>query len=343
MKANVITAHGPAAEVFAMRQVADPVPTAHDLIIKVLTTSINPLDCRIRNKASVPRNFPLTLGFDVCGLVVEKGHDVTGFEIGDRVIGSPTPFRNGANAEYVAIEHRLCTWAGTLADATAAAIPLVGITAYEALFDRLRVRSGDWVVIHAGAGGVGHLAIQLARNAGCRIITTASRPESLAYCTDELGADHVLNYRETDIAGAVMDITQGQGAGLIMDNAGGECFSRSLDYVSHNGHICTILPVAVDERQGYQLLLRNITLSYQFMGGRRPGDRRPGVRRSGDRNAAHQENCQGQILQKLVEMAECGQLRPHVSKIYDWHDLAQAHEEMERGHVTGKLVVRVTN
>lgn len=333
MKANVIIAHGPAAEVFEMQQVADPVPTACDLIVKVLTTSINPLDCRIRNKASVSRNFPLTLGFDVCGIVVEMGRNVTGFEIGDRVIGSPTPFRNGANAEYVAIDHRSCTRAGTLADATGAAIPLVGITAYEALFDRLRVRSGDWVVIHAGAGGVGHLAIQLAKNAGCRIITTASRPESLAYCTDALGADHVLNYRETDVAGAVMDITQGQGVGLIMDNAGGECFSRSLDYVSPNGHICTILPVAVDEQQGYQLLLKNITLSYQFMDGRRPG--RP--------NAAQQESCHGQVLQKLVEMVECGQLRPHVSKIYDWHDLAQAHEEMERGHVMGKLVVRVTN
>lgn len=329
MKANVITAHGPAAEVFAMQLVADPVPMAHDLILKVLTTSINPLDCRIRNKASVPRNFPLTLGFDVCGIVVEKGRDVTGFEIGDRVIGLPTPFRNGANAEYVAIDHRSCAWAGTLADATAAAIPLVGITAHEALFDRLRVRSGDWVVIHAGAGGVGHLTIQLAKNAGCRIITTASRPESLAYCTDELGAEHVLNYREADIAGSVMNITKGLGAGLIMDNAGGECFSRSLDYLSQNGHICTILPVAVDEQQGYQLLLKNITLSYQFMGGRR--------------DAGQQENVQGKVLQKLVEMVECGQLRPHVSKIYDWHDLARAHEEMERGHVMGKLVVRVTN
>lgn len=329
MKANVITAHGPAAEVFALQQVGDPVPTANDLILKVLTTSINPLDCRIRSKASVPRNFPITLGFDVCGMVVEKGRDVTGFEIGDRVIGSPTPFRNGANAEYVAIDYRSCARAGRLADDAGAAIPLVGITAYEALFDRLRARQGDWVVIHAGAGGVGHLAIQLAKNAGCKVITTASRRESLEYCTHELGADHVLNYRETDIAAAIMDITDGQGAGLIMDNAGTECFARCLDYVAHSGHICTILPVAVDEQQGYRLLLKNITLSYQFMGG---------VGSTGD-----QVNRQGQVLQKLVEMAERGQLRPHVSKIYDWHDLARAHEEMERGHVTGKLVVRITN
>lgn len=338
MKANVITAHGPAREVFAMQKVSDPVPTANDLILKVLTTSVNPLDCRIRSKASVPRHFPLTLGFDVCGIVVEKGRNVTGFGIGDRVIGSPTPFRNGANAEYVAIDHRSCALAGTLADATAAAIPLVGITAYEALFDRLRVRPGDWVVIHAGAGGVGHLAIQLAKNAGCRIVTTASRPESLAYCAHELGADHVLNYHKTNIADAVMDITGGQGAGLIMDNVGADCFSHSLSYVSHNGHICTILPVGVDEQQGYLLLLKNITLSYQFMGDRRSGGRRPGRR-----NTLELDNHQGQVLQKLVEMVESGQLRPNVSKIYDWHDLAQAHEEMERGHVTGKLVVRITN
>ena len=183
MKANVITAHGPASDVFAMQQVADPVPAADDLILKVLTTSINPLDCRIRNKASVPRNFPLTLGFDVCGIVVSKGPDVTGFEVGDRVIGSPTPFRNGANAEYVAVDHRSCALAGALSDATGAAIPLVGITAYEALFDRLRVRSGDWVVIHAGAECFSHCLDYVAHHGHiCTILPVAPDSRVISCC-----------------------------------------------------------------------------------------------------------------------------------------------------------------
>lgn len=334
MKANVITAHGVAREVFSMQEVPDPVPLPNDLVLKVLTTSVNPLDCRIRSKASVPRNFPLTLGFDVCGIVVEKGTEVTGFNIGDRVTGSPTPFRNGANAEYVALDHRSCAHAGTLGDAVAAAVPLVGITAYEALFDRLRIRPGDLVVIHAGAGGVGHLAIQLAKHAGCKVVTTAGREESMHYCAQALGADYVLNYHETNVAGAVMDITGGQGAGLVLDTVGGATFSQCLDYVSHSGHICTILPVAIDEREGYRLLLKNTTLSYQFMGGPRSGGPRQG-------RTVHEENQQGRVLKKLVQMVADGTLRPRVSKIYDWRDLAQAHGEMERGHVMGKLVVRV--
>jgi len=328
MKANVITRHGPASAVFAMQEVPDPVPSGNDLVLKVLTTSINPLDCRIRNKASVPRDFPLVLGFDVCGIVVDKGANVVGFEIGDRVVGSPTPFRKGANAEYVAIDHRSCAHAGNLEDTLAAAIPLVGITAFEALFDRLCARSGEWVVIHAGAGGVGHLAVQLAKNAGCKVITTAGRPESLTYCAQELGADHVLNYHETALTPAIQEVTAGEGARLVLDTVGGATFSRCLDYVAAGGHICTILPVAVDEREGYRLLLKNITLSYQFFG----APSRP-----------TEDNRQGRLLGKLVEMVESGQLRPHVSIIYDWHNLAQAHEEMERGHVMGKLIVRVTN
>ncbi|WP_353719756.1 zinc-binding dehydrogenase [Dyadobacter sp. 676] len=326
MKANVITAHGPAREVFAMRELPDPVPSGDDLILKVLATSVNPLDCRIRKKASVPRNFPLILGFDVCGIVVDKGSNVAGFEIGDRVIGSPTPFRNGANAEYVAIDYRSCVHAGTLGDEQAAAIPLVGITAYEGLFDRLKVAAGDLVVIHAGAGGVGHLAVQLAKKTGCTVVTTASKPGSLAYCS-ELGADYVLNYRETDVPKAIMDITGGKGAGLIFDTVGGSTFSQCLDYVAYNGHIATILPVEVPETGGYRLLLKNITLSYQFMGGplQRP-----------------ESNRQGEVLKKLVNMAESGALRPGVSAVYDWTDLAEAHESMETGHTVGKIVVRVS-
>ncbi|WP_031529073.1 quinone oxidoreductase family protein [Dyadobacter crusticola] len=326
MKANVITAHGPARAVFEIREIPEPVPAADDLILKVLTTSINPLDCRIRTKASVPRQFPVVLGFDVCGVVVAMGSNVKGFAVGDRVIGSPSPFRNGANAEYVAMDHRSCALAGALDDNTAAAIPLVGITAYEALFDRLAIQMGDLVVIHAGAGGVGHLAIQLAKNAGCTVITTASRSESMAYCSGELGADHVINYQKEDVTSRIMDLTGGQGAALILDTVGGATFKQCIEYAAYNGKICTILPVATDEREGYRLLLKNTTLSYQFMGGplQNPADNR-----------------QGKILEKLVALVESGALQTHISGVYALEELPLAHEQMEKGHTIGKLVVRV--
>lgn len=328
MKANVITGHGPAHEVFDVREMPGPVATADDLILKVLTTSVNPLDCRIRSKASVPREFPLILGFDVCGVVVEKGSNVNGFEIGDRVIGSPTPFRSGADAEYVAIDYRSCALAGSLSDEVAAAIPLVGITAFEALFARLKIRSGNLVVIHAGAGGVGHLAVQLAKHAGCEVVTTASRRESIEYCSGELGADHVLNYREQDVKEAVMDLSEGQGAALILDTVGGATFSQSIEYAAYNGHICSILPVATSESEGYRLLLKNISLSYQFLGGP--------LQKAGN-------NQQGIVLRRLVDMVESCALRPHVSKIYPFEQLAVAHQQMETGHTVGKVIIRVKN
>ncbi|WP_161597120.1 quinone oxidoreductase family protein [Dyadobacter flavalbus] len=328
MKANVITAHGPARAVFEIREMPEPVATADDLIIKVLTTSVNPLDCRIRNKASVPRDLPLILGFDVCGVVVEKGSNVRGFKIGDRVTGSPTPFRSGANASYVAVDYRSCALAGRLTDEIAAAIPLAGITAFEALLDRLHIRSGNLVVIHAGAGGVGHMAVQIAKYVGCKVITTASREESLEYCTSELGADYVLNYREQDIKAAVMDLSEGKGAALILDTVGGSTFSQCIDYAAITGHICTILPVSTNAQEGYQLLLKNITVSYQFMGGP-------------SRNPLN--NRQGIILKRLVEMTEGGTLRPHVSKVYPLKELALAHEQIETGHTTGKIIIRVNN
>lgn len=327
MKANVIRGFGPAREVFQIQEIPDPACLENDLLLKVLTTSVNPLDCRIRTKSSIFRNFPLILGFDVCGIVVGKGAKVTGFAIGDKVIGSPTPFRRAANAEFVAIDHRSCTYFGTVSEVVGAALPLVGITAWEALHGRLQVRPGSTVVIHAGAGGVGHIAVQLAKQAGCKVITTASRPESIAFCKDELNADHVLNYKTEPVPEAIKDLTDGQGASLILDTAGGDCFHQCLDYVAPNGHICSILPVAMDTSEGYRALLKNITVSYQFMGGplQQPGGNR-----------------QGKILERLTEMVESGSLVPHVSKLYDWHDLALAHEDIEGGHTMGKIVVRVS-
>jgi NADPH2:quinone reductase len=328
MKANVITTHGPATDVFQLREMPEPVALTDDLILKVLTTSVNPLDCRIRAKASLPRSFPLILGFDVCGVVVGMGAHVKGFRIGDRVAGSPSPFRNGANAEYLAIDYRCCALASGLTDEVAAAIPLVGITAYEALFDRLRISSGDLVVIHAGAGGVGHLAVQLAKNTGCKVITTASREESLRYCTVEAGADYVLNYLEQDLKDAIMNITGGQGARLILDTVGGSTFSQCLNYAAYNGHICSILPVAIDPQEGYRLLLKNITLSYQFMGGllQDPANNRQGI-----------------VLKKLIEMTEGGILQPNVTGNYSLEQLALAHEHLETGHTMGKVIIRVSH
>ncbi len=138
-------------------------------------------------------------------------------------------------------------------------------TAWEALHLRARVRSGETVLIHAGAGGVGHIAIQLAKLHGCRVITTAGRPESIAFCRDVLRADEVIDYRSKSVVERINEMTAGKGLPVILDTVGGEVFQQSLDCAAVNGHVVTILGSNTADR-GQSLLYRNVSVHYEFMG-----------------------------------------------------------------------------
>ncbi|CAM2935899.1 zinc-binding alcohol dehydrogenase family protein [Vibrio mytili] len=172
-----------------------------DLLVKVSATSINPADAkiRIRNAQDKTLEQPKVLGYDAVGEVVKKGQDVTGFEVGDRVYYAGDVTRMGANAEYQAVDYRIVSHAPkSLSDESAAAMPLVTLTAWEALFDRLRVRPEEkkLLLIIGGAGGVGSIAIQLAKQlTRLNVIATASRPETEQWVR-EMGADHVVNHRD---------------------------------------------------------------------------------------------------------------------------------------------------
>jgi NADPH:quinone reductase len=327
MKANVITGYGDASDVFAIVEMDPPSVGPEDVLVQVHYTSLNPLDCRIRKVSTLKRSFPLVLGFDVYGEIVQVGQKVSDLSIGDRVIASPNPFRAGANADYVALKANTCLKVADLDPQQGAAIPLAGITAYEALFDRLRIKKGDTVLIHAGAGGVGHLAIQMAKNEGCRVITTASRPESVAYCKEQLQADHVINYKTESVSAYIDALTGEQGVPLILDTVGGDTFRESLGYLSPGGHICTILPVYFDAQTGNTNLLKNITISYEFMGAS-----------SVYRIAPFRQR---EVLRKLVDLIREKRLDPYISRIYAFEEISLAHQVMEQGHTTGKIIVAV--
>ncbi|MDX1638416.1 MAG: zinc-binding dehydrogenase, partial [Balneolaceae bacterium] len=265
MKAHIITSHGEPFEVFEIIDLDTPRIRNDEVLVKVHYTSVNPVDCRIRKNAESNRDFPLVLGFDLYGEVVDTGTAMDDLTPGDHVIASPTPFAAGANAEYIAVKAQACLKVEGLDPVIGAAIPLVGITAYESLFDRLQIIKDQVVLIHAGAGVVGHLAIQLAKNAGCSVITTASREQSIDLCR-RLGADHVINYKNESVSTAVEQITNGRGVSCILDTVGGETFLESLGCLRPCGHICTILPAGIDDRSANANLLRNITVSYEFMG-----------------------------------------------------------------------------
>src|SRR5216683_1785559 len=184
-------------------EVEKPTPTGRDLLVKVEAVSVNPVDTKVRRRASGDKGAPKILGFDAAGIVVETGPECSLFKAGDKVFYAGSIVRQGTNQEFHLVDERIVgAMPKTLSFAEAAALPLTSITAWEMLFDRLAIRIGKppapgTILIIGGAGGVGSIAIQLARRlTGLTVVTTASRPETRQWCLD-LGAHHVIDHRET--------------------------------------------------------------------------------------------------------------------------------------------------
>ncbi len=325
MRAIVVNQVG-TPEVLQPGELPTPTPAPHDLLVEVHATSINPLDTKIRLGVRT-RQLPLVLGYDLSGVVVACGSAVSNFKPGDAVYGCPNVMRHGANAEFALLDARAAALKpATLDHLHAACLPLVALTAYESLHERARIQPGQTVLIHAGAGGVGHIAVQLAKLQGCRVITTAGRPESIRFCREVLKADEVIDYRQTDLAARVMELTHGAGVPVILDTVGGEAFKRSIECLAPCGALVTLLgsdpgPLAA------QLQVRSITVHYEFMGARVAFNREP--------------ERQGAILSGIASLVDSGHLRVHVSSEWTLDTLAAAHHAIETGRTIGKMAVRV--
>jgi len=304
-----------------------PTPGEHDLLIEVHACGLNPIDFKVRRGALTKgRALPIILGFDVSGVVRGMGKAATGFHVGDEVYAAPSLVRNGANAEFVCADARMAGHKPKSLDhVQSAALPLVTITAWEALVQRARIQKGEAILIHAGGGGVGHVAIQIAKLHDCRVLTTASSAESLELCK-QLGADVVINYRVTDFVGQVRQETSGHGCPVVFDTVGGETFDRSLDCLAPDGRLITCVG-APSDKIPQKLFRLNATLIFEFMG-------TPGV--YGIRPESH-----GEILRAAAKLVDEGKLRPHVSHVLAFEEIAEGHRLLEAGHVTGKLVVKV--
>ena len=328
MRAMVQREYG-APAVLHLEDVPEPALRDTDVLVQVHATSVNPVDTKVRAKASVPREFPLILGYDVSGTVLRCGPAVTQWKPGDEIFAAPNLFRPGANAERVALDARSAARKpASLDHAMAATLPLVSQTAWEALHLRARVQPSQTVLIHAGAGGVGHIAVQLAKLHGCRVITTAGRPESLTFCRDVLRADEVLDYRSGDLVERVKSLTNGKGVPVAFDTVGGDVFVQCLDCVAVNGHVVTILGGSTELKgRGQSLLYRNVTISYEFMGIPTAYEIEP------ERPA--------RILEHIAKLVDAGALRPEVRHRFPLQQLAHAHAQVETGRTVGKVAVTV--
>ena len=184
----------------------------------------------------------------------------------------------------------------------------------------------DTVLIHAGAGGVGHIAIQLAKATGARVITTAGHPESIALC-EKVGADDVINYQEQDVVETVMALTGGMGCNLAYDTVGGEVFNQSIECLRHFGRLVTIVPGVPGDNIN-ALFSKSASIHFEFMGCRLMNDLNP---------SEH-----GRILSETIALVDSGKLTPHVSNTFSLEEIPAAHAQQESQRTRGKLAVTMT-
>jgi NADPH2:quinone reductase len=329
MKAVTMTATG-GPEVLNFGEVAEPQVTApHQIKVHIGAAGVNPVDTKVRSRGlfygAAP---PAILGCDGAGEVVAVGEAVRRFAPGDQVwfCRGGLGREPGNYAEYTVLHESEAEFKPARTDPTeAAAGPLALITAWEALYDRGRLQEGQTVLVHAGAGGVGHLAIQLAKIRGARVITTVSSPEKAALATD-LGADAVIDYTRADVVAAVRDWTEGRGVDLAFDTVGPAVFRQSIPAVAHYGTLVTLL----DPGPGLELgeaRVRNLSLGFTLMLTPMLYDL-PQAR-------AHQ----GEILRVCAAWIDEERLRILVSDRLPLAEAATAHRRIEAGHTTGKLVL----
>ncbi|MEU3398788.1 NADP-dependent oxidoreductase [Streptomyces filamentosus] len=331
MKAYLIEKYGDRSAVRAA-ELPDPEPGADDVLVRIHAASVNPLDFKIRDgdfKPILPYRLPLVLGNDLAGVVVRVGPAVTRFAVGDEVYARPGKDRIGTFAELIAVDQDdLALKPAALTMAEAASLPLVALTAWQALVERARVRPGQKVLIHAGSGGVGTVALQLARHLGAHVATTASAAN--AGLVKELGADVVIDYRTEDFE-EVLD-----GYDVVLDTLGGETLEKSLRVLKPGGKVISVAgpPDAEFARElGVNPVLRQVMRALGFRTRRRAG-------RRGVTYAFLFMKADGEQLREITRLVEAGEIRPVVDRVFPFEQTREALEYAEKGRAkAGKVVI----
>ena len=310
-----------------------PTPTGYDLLVKIAAISVNPVDFKIRKNAAKDTvlETPKVIGWDAVGTVQEVGNKTTRFKVGDEVYYAGDLTRSGSNSEYQLIDERIVgKKPKSLTSAEAAAIPLTGLTAWECLFDRIKVNpakdKGKSILILAGAGGVGSIGIQIAKQvAGLKVIATASRPESEAWCRKH-GADHVVNHR--DLKNELKKIGHSQ-VDYILDFVDLEAYwETAAEIIKPQGHIVSI--TGSSKPLNLNLLKsKSVSFSWELMYTR-------SMFTTEDLDAQHQ------ILNDIADLLDDGILKTTLTTTLEGFtvkNLKKAHQMQESGKTIGKTVI----
>ncbi|GAB2856381.1 NADP-dependent oxidoreductase [Actinocorallia aurea] len=334
MKAFAIERYGDKAGVRA-RRMPEPQVGAADVLIRIHAASVNPLDLKIGDgafKAFLPYRLPLILGNDLAGVVVQTGSAVTRLSVGDEVYARPGQDRIGTFAELIAVhQDDVAVKPATLTMREAASLPLVALTAWQALVERAQVRPGDKVLIHAGAGGVGTVAIQLAKQLGAHVATTVSTAK--ADLVKELGADVVVDYTRQDFETVL------HGYDVVLDTLGGRTLHTSLQVLEPGGRIISVAgpPDAAFARElGLNAVLRAVMGALSFK-----------IRRSAKRHGVTYEflfmKADGDQLRELADLVDAGKIRPVIDRVFPFEQTPEAMDYVREGRAkAGKVVVSMT-
>ena len=333
MKAFTVQRYGDVA--VQASDVPEPRMGEDDVLVQIHAASVNPLDLKTRDgdfKAILPYRVPFVLGNDLAGVVVGVGAGVTRFTAGDEVYARPDKNRIGTFAERIAVaDADLALKPGSISMAEAGSLPLVALTAWQALVERGNVQPGQKVLIHAGAGGVGSIAIQLAKHLGATVAATASG--SNVDFVRELGADTVIDYRTHDFEQIL------SGYDLVLDSLGGENLEKSLRVLRPGGQAIGIAgppDPAFARDAGLNPVLR---LAIAGLSGK--------IRRQAKKLGVRYEflfvRASSDQLRQITTLVDQGVLRPVVGKVFGFGQTPQALQSLSKGGIRGKAVITVNN
>jgi NADPH:quinone reductase-like Zn-dependent oxidoreductase len=330
MKAYIVDAYGK-GRALRLGDMPEPVVGDHDLLVEIHASSLNPLDSKVREgafKPFLPYRPPFVLGHDMAGTVIRVGAKVTRFKVGDAVYGRPRDGRIGTFAEAIAIhEADVALKPTNLSMEEAASLPLVGLTAWQALVEQARLQKGQKVLIHAGAGGVGTFAIQLARHLGARVATTTSTAN--VDLVRSLGADDVIDYRTQRFD------TLLSGYDVVLNSLDGDTLVRSLAVLKPGGKLISISgppDPAFAHRQGLNIVLRQVMRFLSF------GIRRKARARDVDYSFLFMRADGGQ-LGAISSLVEAGAVRPIIDRVFPFERLNDAFTHIDTGRAKGKVVL----
>ena len=296
------------ADVLRMEEMPVPQIAADELLIKIHAASVNPVDWKEREGFYHMHSLPFTLGQDFSGTVEKVGSSVKGFKVGDDVYGRPSADKDGSYAEFIEVKaNEVALMPKTITYDEAATIPVAGTTAWETLINKAKIQKGQSVLILGASGGVGSMAVQIAKNKGCHVIGTTSNANF--DFVRNLGCDEVIDYTSQDLSERLRDID------VVLDTVGGEFQEKAFKVIKRGGILVSIASKPNQET----------------------------ANRFGVRCEYSSAGPNAHILNELRSLIEMGQLRPVIDKVFRLEDAKQAQNYSQSGKARGKIVLEVLN